>query len=115
MGVCSAVREMALAIDAAFGRDDPRVGSVVQALESMPSWFEQRRLDQWEEEVTGVLPAEDQSSLPISLLVAVFEFGRFNLYGAFQPEKTSAEFRTLTARLSKLGLVLDDHQSVSDW
>ena len=114
MGVCPAVRDRTLAIDAAFGRDDPPVGSVVQASRPCPAGSAAATRS-----VGGgghsVLPNEVQHSLPISLLVAVFEFGRLNLYGAFQPETTSAEFRTLTARLCNLGLVLNDRQSGSEW
>jgi hypothetical protein len=38
MGVCSAVREMAVLIDVAFGGDDPRLRSAAQAVASMPDW-----------------------------------------------------------------------------
>ena len=115
MGVCSAVREMALAIDATFGGDDPRVRSAAQALASMPDWAEQQRLDLWEKHVQEVISVEEPNSLPMSLIEGVFEFGRFNLYGAFQPEQTADEFRRLMVRLSSLGLALDERQVVSDW
>ena len=115
MGVCSVVREAALAIDAAFGDDDPRVRSATQALASMPDWLEQRRLDLWEEHVQDVLPATDQSSLPMRLVEEVFEFGRFNLYGAFQAERTAQEFSRLVVQLSEHGVELDEHQHVSEW
>jgi hypothetical protein len=114
MGVCSVVREAALAIDAAFGGDDARVKSATQALASMPHWSEQRRLDLWEEQVQEVVPVADQSSLPMRLVEEVFEFGRFNLYGAFQAE-TAQEFRRLVVRLSQHGVVLNEHQDVSEW
>jgi hypothetical protein len=38
MGVCSAVRELALAIDTTFGGDDPRVRSDAQVVGSFPTW-----------------------------------------------------------------------------
>jgi hypothetical protein len=93
MGVCSALREAALAIDAAFGDDDPRVRPAAQALASMPDWLEQRRLDGWETHVQEVVPDTADQSLPMSLPNEVFEFGRFNLYCAFQAEETAREFR----------------------
>jgi hypothetical protein len=115
MGVCSAVCEAALAIDAAFGDDDPRVRPAAHALASMPDWLEQRRLDEWEAHVHEVVPVTTDQGLPMSLLNEVFEFGRFNLYGAFQAEKTVNEFRKLIVRLSEHGVTLDEHQSVSGW
>jgi hypothetical protein len=115
MGVCSVVREAALAIDAAFGGDDPQVKSATQALAPMPHWSERRRLDLWEEHVEEVVPVADQSGLAMRLVEEVFEFGRFNLYGAFQAEETAQEFRRLVVRLSQHGVVLNEHQDVSEW
>ena len=91
MGVCSVVREAALAIDAAFGGDDPRVKSATQALASMPHWSEQRRLDLWEEHVEEVVPVANQA------------------------EETAQEFRRLVVRLSQHGVMLNEHQDVSEW
>jgi len=51
----------------------------------------------------------------MSLLDEVFEFGRFNLYAAFQAGETAKEFRKLIVRLSEHGVTLDEHQSVSEW
>jgi hypothetical protein len=34
---------------------------------------------------------------------------------AFQAEKTAKEFCKLIVRLSEQGLLLDEHQSVSEW
>ena len=115
MGVCSVVREAALAIDAAFGGDDPQVRSATQALASMPHWSEQRRLDLWEEHVEEVVPVTDQSSRPMRLVEEVFEFGRFNLYGAFQAEETAQAFRRLVVRLSQHGVMFNGHQDVWEW
>lgn len=115
MGVCSAVREAALAIDAAFADDDPRVRPAAQALASMPYWSEQRRLDKWEAQVQEVVPVTMDQSPAMSLLDEVFEFGRFNLYAAFQAEETAEEFRKLIVRLSEQGLMVNEYQSVSEW
>jgi hypothetical protein len=115
MGVCSAVRAAALAIDAAFGDDDPRVRPPAHALASMPDWLEQRRLDKWEAHVEEVVSVTTDQSLPMSLLDEVFEFGWFNLYAAFQAENTAKEFRELIVRLSEHAVTLDEHQSVSEW
>jgi hypothetical protein len=49
------------------------------------------------------------------LVEEVFEFGRFNVYGAFQAEETAHEFRRLVVRLSQHGVVLNEHQDVSEW
>lgn len=115
MGVCSAVREAALAIDAAFGDDDPRVRPAAQAVASMPDWLKQRRLDLWEAHVQEVFPVTTERGTPMSLLDEVFEFGRFNLYTAFQADKTANVFRKLIVQLSEHGLMVDEHQSVSEW
>jgi hypothetical protein len=115
MGVCAAVREMAIAIDAAHGGDDPLVRSVAQAIATMPDWLARNRLDCWEKHVQGVFPFGARISHAMSLLEDVFEFGRLNLYAAFQPEETAHELRALTARLSPLHVALDEREAVSNW
>lgn len=58
MGVCLAVRELALAVDAAYG-EDPKIRAIAVALASMPSWHEQRRLDLWESNVQDAFADAD--------------------------------------------------------
>lgn len=114
MGVCAAVREMALTIEGAFASSDATVTPAAQAIASMPTWLQLGRLDSWEERVHSVLPAETLHG-PMALLAEVFEFGRLNLYGAFQPDETAEEFRRLVKRLAQQGLVLPEHHTVSGW
>lgn len=114
MGVCAAVRGMALAIDAAFAESDARVTPAAEAVASMPEWLTKGRLDLWEKRVEQVLSEQHPDGSPLRLLDEVFEFGRFNLYGAFQAKETAEQFRRLIDRLSRHGLVLDEH-AVSDW
>lgn len=80
----------------------------------MPDWLEIGRLDVWEEHVQGILPAGDLQG-PVALLNDVFEFGRLNLYCAFQPENTAREFRRLVARLAQQGLAVDEKHPVANW
>jgi hypothetical protein len=81
----------------------------------MPDWLEQRRLDACEAHVQEVVSVTTEQSPPMSVLNEVFEFGRLNLYAAFQAQKTANEFGTLIVRLSEHGLMVDEHQSVSAW
>lgn len=114
MGVCVAVRELALAVDAAYG-DDPEVRSIALALASMPSWMQQRRLDLWESHVQDVFAKADVATVPMSLLEAIFDLGAFNLYGTFDADGTARNLRSVMDLCAHHGLEVDSAQSVSDW
>lgn len=114
MGVCTAVRDMSSAIDAAFGADDPQVRSTARALATMPYWLERGRLDLWEQHVQECRVDEVLESPPLTLLDEVFEFGRYNLYAAFNPEETAREFTRLRLLLSRSGIAIDQ-QDVATW
>jgi hypothetical protein len=81
----------------------------------MPDWSETGRLDLWEEHFQEVVPDGDQDSVPMRLVEQVFEFGRFNLHAAFDADRTAAEFGALATRFAEHGLLIDQHQSVSEW
>ncbi len=109
-----AVRELALAVDAAYG-DDPQVRAIAVALASMPSWHEQRRLDLWENHVQDDFADAALTTVPISVLEAIFAFGAFNLYGRFDAGQTARNLRSVAKLCTSHGLKVNAAQSVSTW
>lgn len=115
MGVCLAVGELALAVDAAYG-DDPQVRSIALALASMPSWLKHRRLDLWESRVQDAFADADIAAVPMSLLEAIFDFGAFNLYGKFDADQTARNLlRSVMELCTHHGSKVSAAQSVSIW
>lgn len=114
MSVCEAVRELALAVDAAYG-DDPEVRSIALALASMPSWLQHRRLDLWESHVQDAFAEADMATVPMSLLEAIFDFGTFNLYTKFDADGTARNLRSVIDLCAHHGLKVGVAQLVSIW
>jgi hypothetical protein len=113
MGVSVAVREMANAVAATF--DDPTVRSVASVLAEMPDWSQQRRLDVWEQRSQDALANVDTRAVPMNLLDEIFEFGAFNLYGAFDVAATTRNYRQLIETLSRHSVAVSGAQSVTSF
>jgi hypothetical protein len=113
MGVSVAVREMANAVAAMF--DDPTVRSVASVLAEMPDWSQQRHLDVWEQRSQDALANVDTKEVPMNLLDEIFEFGAFNLYGAFDVAGTTRNYRQLIETLSKHSVAVSGAQSVTSF
>jgi len=83
----------------------------------MPEWCRQNRLDLWE---TGVQQStwphrSAENEVLCDLLDAVFAFGQYNLYGAFNPSGTQLEYDNLVVLLSNHGLLLEEHSFITEW
>jgi len=64
-------------------------------LKLIPLYKEIGALDEWETACQGVLEDQDDTSEIGSLLWEVFEFGRYNLYAAFDVIGTTACYNDL--------------------
>ena len=50
-----------------------------------------------------------------SLLDAIYELGRYNLYTRFQPERTLRAYATVAAKLLESGLTPPQVDRITDW
>ena len=81
----------------------------------MPEWMRRGQLDLWEQHVQDALTGQDRGGLPVRLLDEVFEFGRYNLYTAFNAKETTQEFTRVATLLSQSGVAIQGSQSVTAW
>lgn len=83
---------------------DPEQLVCLDAIATMPAWKTQRQLDEWENLCIDALSNFEDASLKsydakhaslTLLLDEVLEFGRFNLYSAYQQLQTEREYEKL--------------------
>ena len=85
-------------------------------LKTIPDYVTRKRLDEWEtnfpwESVEG----ESSGSTIASLLEAVFELARYNLYTQFDSKGTMSEYATVSAKLLAAGLSPPQIKNITDW
>src|SRR3954467_5282780 len=71
-------------------------------LKAIPDYLARRRLDEWESDLPP--PSGDDHPITASLLDAVYELGRYNLYTQFNSEETLREYATIAAKFLESGL-----------
>jgi hypothetical protein len=117
VGVCSTVKVLAEFVNKRRP-SDPRQFLLLQLLQLMPAYSALHDLSAWEAAFLEVESSKqspklnDNTSKAISL---IFEFGRFNLYSAFEVEKTKTELASLQKKLAGLGIQVHGNFNVSDW
>jgi hypothetical protein len=72
------------------------------------------RLDAWEAASQAILPDDDQTAAD-ELLLEVWDFGRFNLYAAFEQVATNNQYTKLRALLAKHGIDSEEAPDLSGW
>ena len=105
MGVTDVVRCLADAIDRARSPTNPRHRICLELLRLMPYYHGINNLPAWESAYQGALEEKDDESEMGQLLYEVFELGRFNMYGKFQPAETFQDLMALSAWLAERGIV----------
>ena len=95
MGVCKTVALLAKTVETIKLPINSRHKLLIQLLKLIPLYKEIRALDEWETACQGVLEDQDDTSEIGSLLWEVFEFGRYNLYAAFDATGTAACYNNL--------------------
>ncbi|MEM1115053.1 MAG: hypothetical protein AAF845_17315 [Bacteroidota bacterium] len=77
----------------------------------MPDHEEAGDLSVWEAEYQNAVSATVEPTTAETLFDEVFDFGRVNLYGAFDAERTVREFEHVKTHLQSLGVALDERWS----
>ena len=105
MGVCKVVKELAGAVSLAKPDLQPRHRLQVELLRLMPLYLEVWDLSLWESAFQQTIDDDDKSETAL-LLLEVFDFGRLNMYGAFQVEQTREAYAALRAYLLAHGVAV---------
>jgi hypothetical protein len=115
MGVAETVKELAESVAHAKMPTHPRHRLLVELLRLMPLYRDINGLCAWEAAFKGAMEWQDDESEVGQLLWDVFEFGGYNMYGAFDAEGTLQEFRGLASRLSERGVRVREPQGLDGW
>jgi hypothetical protein len=115
MGMADTVRSLAEAVAQVKSLTNPRHRICVELLRLMPEYLEIHRLDGWEEAYQDALEPIDDASETGVILWEVFEFGRLNMYGAFNPKLTVKEFARLSSWLTERGINVPTPGDLTDW
>jgi hypothetical protein len=116
MGICSVVVESARAVNATKGHLNASEARQLEVLCRMPAYAQAKDLGGWEREFLLAVGVDEGSQFEVgSLLWAIFEFGRLNLYGAFDFEATQQAFVRLLEELASHGIGGIHETSVSSW
>ncbi len=105
MGVCNTVVLLTEALEKAKQPTLPRHRLLAQILKLMPLYNEIHDLAAWEAAYQGAMEEADDNSEIGLLLWEIFEFGRYNLYSAFDVEGTSECYDQLSSMFSENGIV----------
>ena len=89
VGVAETVKSLAEAVERAKLPTNPRHRICVELLRLMPKYRDIGDLSAWEAAYQGALEERDDESEVAQLLWEVFDFGRLNMYGKFEPELTA--------------------------
>lgn len=115
MGICTTVRELAAAVEKSKSVVLPKHCVQIDLLRRMQQFADARDLGDWEARFQSTVgECEDQSEVGL-LIWEIFEFGRFNLYGAFRPLETNHEYEILKSFLSMHGVKVDANHNNEDW
>lgn len=115
MGICATVKELAKAVQSIAQDGNPNVQLSIEILSLMPLYAEARELGAWEQAYQAISSQEHNQSNVEMLLDAIFEFGRFNLYGAFRKEATNQEYRILVSKLEQHGIRPVHSPEIDNW
>lgn len=115
MGVAHVVAELAEAIAAKVPLTAHQA-LLVYLLRAMPLYVAVARLDAWESVILEAVTLREPEQVPVTGLIdSVFEFGRHNLYTAFDVAGTRREFAILSSHFAMAGLPVPQSPDLSDW
>ena len=104
MGACATVANLAEALSASGELRTPRHKMLVDILKIMPQYYEMGDLSAWETAFQAALEEKDDESDLGNLIWEIFEFGRHNLYMAFDPDGTKICYHDLIPLFGAQGL-----------
>ncbi len=115
MGICSTVASLAEAVSKAKAPLEPRHRLQVDILKLMPLYSEIWNLSPWEHAFQDVVKEPDDESETGLLLWEIFDFGRYNMYSAFDPAGTRDCYIALTDLLKEKGVALSGKHDIDSW
>jgi hypothetical protein len=115
MGVCAVVKEFAEAVSYVKQPQEWRCKLAIELLRLMPLYAKVGDLSAWEAAFQNALQTVDTTKEVGKLLLAIFEFGRYNLYGAFNVEDTSRELSSLVDLLTRSGVYVNRPGRIMGW
>jgi hypothetical protein len=81
----------------------------------MPQYRDINDLVAWESAYQGALAERDDESEVGQLLWEVFDFGRLNMYGRFEPDRTAHAFAALSSWIAERGVSVPAPAGLADW
>lgn len=113
MSISSTVAELARAL--AVRVEDEGLKGHVERLAEMPRYVADARLDLWEEAL-GPLRSEAGKGPMHDAAIAIFELGRFNLYGEIEEETTHEYYVDAVKAVGAAGAAAPSGEpDFSDW
>lgn len=116
MSVSRTVAGLADLVEACLPLSGARERLQLQILRLMPLYVEIWDLVAWESAFTGVM---DESDSPQGsdawVLEQVFDFGRGNMYGAFQEATARSDYAEMRAELLKVGIEVPENAELHEW
>lgn len=126
MGLCDTVKILADALLEKIPEERRKLRVAVAEIGDMSSYKEQRDLGQWETECNSTFydcasdPWFDQSEeararedVHLFLADELYEFGRYNLYGAYMREQTKREYQALRTKFISAGIPIPELSEVN--
>lgn len=104
LGIADVVVVLGEAVAAARAPLLPHEQWLRDALCAMPQHRAAGDLGAWKEAYQTAVPDSDTPTRTETLLDAVFDFGRCNLYGAFDLARTASEFKQVVDALREQGV-----------
>ena len=115
MGVAETVYLLTEAIERAKSPWHPRHRICLELLRLLPEYRDINKLPAWESAFQGALDSRDDESEIGQIPFEVFEFGRCNMYGEFDLDRTVYEFERLSSWLADRGIVVPAPEDLSQW
>jgi hypothetical protein len=115
MGVCDTVSRLADAVETELKPKLPHHRNLLEILRRMPSYRDDEKLSDWESDFLKETPEDEDESAIGQITWEIFEFGRLNLYSAFDSAGTKEDYRWLCELLFSSGVKPPTHAGLSNW
>lgn len=116
MSVCNAVTILACEVEEQLSNMTSTQREMLNLLKNMNKYCEEGRLDDWEYDFGNILSDYNERDLEnYKILVEIFNFGAYNLYGKFDLDGTNLYYKKITDFLNEQGYKVSTDLDVSTW
>jgi hypothetical protein len=116
MSVSRTVVALADLIEARLPVESARERLQLQILRLMPLYVQIRDLPAWESAFTAVMDKNDPpEGTGAWVLGEVFDFGRWNLYAAFEEAAAKRDYADMRAELRRVGIEVPESSRLDEW